>query len=119
MIVLKVILFFVVVCAILYYVFPIVEVCGDSMYPTFKDKEFILATRLYKKSKLKQGTVVLFRPPNNDNRVVIKRIDHIYHGLMYCLGDNPDESYDSRNYGYVNTCRIVCVPIKQRKQKVR
>ena len=102
--------------AVLYHLFPIVTVCGDSMYPTFKDGEIILATRLFRKSKLKKGDVVIYHAPNDGHRVVIKRIDKIntHSGVMYCLGDNSEVSYDSRMYGYVSLRKLVCKPIKQR-----
>lgn len=102
--------------AVLYHLFPIVTVCGDSMYPTFKDGEIILATRLFRKSKLKKGDVVIYHAPNDGRRVVIKRIDEIntHSGVMYCLGDNSEVSYDSRVYGYVSLSKLVCKPIKQR-----
>lgn len=105
-----------------YYLFPVITVCGNSMYPTYHDHEIILGTRLFRKSKLKRGDVVMYHAPNDRNRIVIKRVDEVRKGagVMYCLGDNPEESYDSRSYGYVALSNAVCKPIKQRrKQKVR
>ena len=107
--------------AVIYYLFPIITICGCSMFPTYIDGEIIFATRLYRKSKLKAGDVVVYYAPNEKRRIVIKRIAEIDTnvGVMYCLGDNADESCDSRVYGYVSLNRLICKPITQRKQKVR
>ena len=72
----------------IYHYFPLIQVIGDSMYPTYKEGEIILGTRLYKKSNLKAGDVVLFRCNYDDNRIVIKRIDHIVK-----KGDEPKLFY--------------------------
>ena len=106
----------------IYHYFPLIQVIGDSMYPTYKEGEIILGTRLYKKSNLKAGDVVLFRCNYDDNRIVIKRIDHIVKKgdepkLFYFLGDNPDHSYDSRCYGYVSSKNLVCKVINQRRKQ--
>ena len=113
----------VIVLALLYYLFPLITVCGDSMFPTYHDGEIILGTRVYRKKHLKVGDVVLFYPPydNDGERVVIKRISdvNVEGNRMFCLGDNPPESYDSRAYGYVSLDSLVCKVVRQRKQKVR
>lgn len=105
-----------VVLAVLYYLFPIVRIYGVSMYPTYKEGDIIIATRIFRKSKLKVGDVVLYHAPNDRKRVVIKRISEIGKRHMYCLGDNADESYDSRGYGYVPLSRLVCKPVKHREK---
>ena len=101
------------------YLFPLIQVCGDSMYPTYFDGEIIFGTKLYRKSKLKKGDVIIYKSPN-ENRTVIKRIDHIITDIrgdlrFYCLGDNSEHSYDSRSYGYVSSIRLVCKVINQRR----
>lgn len=112
--------FIIIVGAVIYYLFPLVTVCGVSMFPTYIDGEVILATRLFRKSHLKVGDVVIYYAPNTEEkRIVIKRVSELKEGVMFCLGDNADESYDSRMYGYVSLDRLICKPIKQRKQKVR
>lgn len=106
----------------IYHYFPLIQVIGDSMYPTYKEGEILLGTRLYKKSNLKAGDVVLFRCSYDNNRIVIKRIDHIVTvnkepKLFYFLGDNPEHSYDSRHYGYVSSKNLVCKVINQRRKR--
>lgn len=105
---------------VLYYLFPIIQVCGSSMCDTYQDGEFIVATRLFRRSKVKEGDVVIYHALKDD-RIVIKRVARtIYFDskkYMYCLGDNPDESYDSRHYGYVPVKNIVCKAIVKREEK--
>lgn len=101
----------------LYILFPFIEVIGRSMHPTYRDGEILIGSRIYRKSKLKKGDVIVYKSPDG-NKIVIKRIDSIEKtkkGLqLFCLGDNADESYDSRYYGFVSSKRIVCKVMNQR-----
>lgn len=100
----------------IHHSFPIIQVVGDSMYPTYLDGEIIFGTRLFRKSKLKVGDVIVYKSPT-DSKVVIKRIAYskANNYYFYCLGDNLDHSYDSRYYGSISSERIVCKVINQRR----
>jgi signal peptidase I len=51
------------------------QVKGNSMYPTFKDQEFLLTDKItYKRSDPKYGDVIVFKAPVNENFDFIKRI---------------------------------------------
>ena len=102
----------------LYRSFPIIQVVGDSMYPTYRDGEIIFGTRFFRKSKLKIGDVIVYKSPRED-RTVIKRIAYMSADskFFYCLGDNADHSYDSRHYGSVFSKRIMCKVINQRRKE--
>jgi signal peptidase I len=107
------------VAIILLFFFPIIRVSGDSMYPTYKDKEFLIGIRIFSKKNLQRGDVILYTDPTDDTRTVIKRIQTISrldNGqiLLFCVGDNVSNSYDSRNYGFISSSKIVCKPISQR-----
>ena len=109
----------VIVVAILYYVFPFIQVCGDSMYPTYLDGEVIIGTRIFNKSKLKKGDIIVYKSPTDD-KIVIKRIERLMTDkkgelFIYCLGDNADFSYDSRMYGYFSSKNLVCKVLNQRR----
>ena len=99
-------------------VFPIITVCGNSMCPTYNDGEILIGNSLYPKKKLKTGDVILYYAPNSGKRIVIKRIHHHFknNGVIYfyCLGDNPPESHDSRNYGYISQADVICKVFNQR-----
>ena len=95
----------IVVIAILYYVFPVIQVCGDSMYPTFKDGDIIIGCRL---CSIERNEVYVFHPPVGE-KYVIKRLTQVSSttNKLFFEGDNPDHSYDSRMYGYVARDKVV------------
>lgn len=101
------------------YLFPLIEVVGDSMYPTYKNGEIVVGRRLFRKSSLKKGDVVVYyNPTDQSKRRVIKRIDSVTKDkgniLFYCLGDNAEESYDSRYYGFFSSNLVICKIVNQR-----
>lgn len=90
-----------------FYTFPIVCVRGRSMLPTFQDGSILITTRLFNIYKLKEGQVYVYNRLDEDNKkyLVVKRLTkkhELLPTLVYFEGDNPTESYDSRQYGYVN-----------------
>lgn len=89
--------------------FPFVQICGYSMFPTLTDGEMYLSRRIFRKDKCQVGKIYVYRPPydSDEERFVIKRLDHIKFGKYYFLGDNQDDSYDSRYYGYVDSKNVV------------
>ena len=51
------------------------QVSGSSMYPTFKDKEYLLTDKVtYKRSLPSYGDVIVFKAPINENVDFIKRV---------------------------------------------
>ena len=101
----------------LLFFFPLVQVCGYSMFPTFTDGQFLFSKRVLHKSKCKVGEVYVYIPPyaSEGEKFVIKRLDHINDkGEYYFLGDNSSDSYDSRYYGYVKSHNVVAhIPEKR------
>jgi signal peptidase I len=72
-------LFFIAVGAIVeHYVFPLVNVCGNSMFPTYHDGEIILSRRIFRKNKIKPGDVMVFKHPTVKNRLLIKRVSEVF-----------------------------------------
>lgn len=108
----------VIVCAVIFlvvrwiYMHPICLVCGLSMYPTFDDGSIILTERV-DNLEIEKGEVYVFKRPTSDGKTlrVIKRVHDIYFKdgkmLCYILGDNPSMSYDSREYGYIDSEEVV------------
>lgn len=94
-----------VIVGLLAYSFPLVQVCGDSMYPTFKDGDIVLGSRLF---KLKRKAIYVYTPPVGE-KYVIKRLTQVSpttHKLFF-EGDNANYSYDSRMYGYISRDKVV------------
>ncbi len=102
----------------------IIVVRGDSMLPTLNDGDFVLIDK--KPKAYSMGDICVLIPPDDDNKIVIKRITKIM-GLdihngksntnFWFLGDNRNNSYDSREYGWVKEELIEGRVIKQWKKK--
>ena len=94
-----------IVIAFLIYMFPLVQVCGDSMLPTYNDGDILIGCRLF---SIDTSAVYVFRPPVGEN-YVIKRLAFVSpkSGKLFFMGDNLNFSYDSRMYGYVSRDKVV------------
>lgn len=103
---------------LIYCNFPLATVEGRSMYPTFKDGGVLLTTRLFNQDKLTIGDVYVYTRHDEYGQeyLVVKRLTAMHPSIPYLAyfeGDNPEESYDSRQYGYINTENIVAKVIWQ------
>jgi nickel-type superoxide dismutase maturation protease len=78
-----------------------IKVTGDSLYPTFRQGDFVLISKIpFRFKKLKEGDVIVFEQPIYG--VMIKRISQVFEGgkLFYVLGTD-EFSVDSRQFGSV------------------
>lgn len=72
---------------------------GTSMNPTLKDGEVVLVDR---DAEIEVGDIVVARHPLEQTSEVVKRVARINErGHYFLVGDNPDDSEDSRHYGAV------------------
>lgn len=87
------------------------QVSGESMYPTFENKEYILTNLIgLKFTDPQRGDVIVFKAPTDEEKDFIKRVigepgDTVMlsEGLVYVNGELLDESTylssDVRTYG--------------------
>ena len=72
---------------------------GKSMNPTLKDGEVVLVDRA---GKIEVGDIVIAKHPIEQNSEVVKRVERINdHGHYFLVGDNLQDSNDSRHFGAV------------------
>ena len=69
------------------------------MNPTLRDGEVVLVDR---EATVEVGDIVVAKHPVEQNSEVVKRVERINErGHYFLVGDNPDDSTDSRHYGAV------------------
>ncbi len=93
--------------------FMIRRVSGHSMLPVLPPGTLVIGLRWF--WRLKPSMVVIFM---HDNREVIKRIAQVDGTQLTVLGDHPDASTDSRQYGPVKKHVIQSIVIWPRASSV-
>src|SRR5215218_6027000 len=74
---------------------------GKSMNPTLKDGEVVLVDR---EATINVGDIVVAKHPTEQNSEVVKRVARITdRGHYFLVGDNLEDSIDSRHYGPVTS----------------
>ena len=72
---------------------------GKSMNPTLKDGEVVLVDRA---GKIEVGDIVIAKHPLEQQSEVVKRVERINErGHYFLVGDNLEDSNDSRHFGAV------------------
>lgn len=105
---------------LLIFLFPIVKVEGDSMFPTFREGRILWCRRLFffNKDKCKKGKIYVIHLKDEEDGspyFIVKRLKHIYpykgkyakHTLYDFRGDNIEVSYDSRQHGWFDSSEVV------------
>ena len=101
------------------FVFDIVKVKGNSMYPTLNNNDIVVVNKL---AQIQNNDIVVLKNPIA-NGFIIKRVikcsgNYIYYknkkiilksNEFFVMGDNRNQSTDSRNFGIINTDMIVGV----------
>jgi inner membrane protease subunit 1 len=74
---------------------------GKSMSPTLRDGEVVLVDR---KAKAEPGDIVVAKHPIERASEIVKRVQQINeHGHYFLVGDNLEDSNDSRHFGAVTS----------------
>jgi nickel-type superoxide dismutase maturation protease len=72
---------------------------GKSMNPTLRDGETVLVDRA---AAFEVGDIVVARHPVEQHSEIVKRIERITErGHYFLVGDNTEDSNDSRHFGAV------------------
>jgi nickel-type superoxide dismutase maturation protease len=72
---------------------------GKSMNPTLKDGEVVLVNR---EATIGVGDIVVAKHPIEQNSEIVKRVERINErGHYFLVGDNLEDSNDSRHFGAV------------------
>lgn len=72
-----------------------------SMEPFLKSGDEVL---VFKFLKIKKGDVIVFK---KEKKIFVKRVSKIEDGKFTVLGDNKNDSYDSRKFGFINKKDII------------
>jgi phage repressor protein C with HTH and peptisase S24 domain len=78
------------------------QVHGHSMVPVLPPGTIVLGWRWFR--RLKPGDAIIFE---HNGKEKIKRIDQLEDGKIYVLGDHPETSTDSRDFGWLPTDTVI------------
>ena len=78
------------------------QVKGYSMWPTLKPKDRVIVRPLNQQSELPPiGAIIVCIHPHQPSGRVIKRLSAVTDNQLTILGDCPDASTDSRQWGSI------------------
>lgn len=81
------------------------RVDGESMMPAIRTGDAVLIDPA---AAIAQGDVVLARHPYRSSVKILKRVSAVApDGALTLIGDNPDESTDSRTFGSISIDLII------------
>ena len=76
----------------------LVIISGASMEPTYQTGDIAVALRVSDAHTLQKGDIVVFP---YEGRELVKRVSELRDDGLYVLGDNPEHSTDSREFGTI------------------
>jgi signal peptidase I len=105
----------------------IAVVDGPSMAPTLRDRDRVLVLRTRPPNVHRGDVVVVAQRTRSGSRWIVKRVaalpgdpapaglpgPRVPPGMLVLLGDNPQWSVDSRDFGYVPVERVFGVAVRR------
>lgn len=92
--------------------YKIYYVDHESMQPTLMPGDLVIAKK-YSDNEITNGEIIIFEERNRKNSYLIKRVarkpDLLKNSsadFLYVLGDNPDRSTDSRQFGMIEKNQV-------------
>lgn len=89
--------------------FMIRRIQGASMHPALPHGKIVFA---WKRKAPRRGDVVIAKHHHVE---IIKRVSELKDDFVYLVGDNPDESTDSRQFGWLPRHAILGVVLGVRR----
>lgn len=91
------------------------RISGHSMEPTFWEGQTLLVSGVpYFLKQPKVGDVVVIKDPQGPSissgeagRLLLKRIDKRKENKYFVVGDNPKQSTDSKDFGWITKKEII------------
>lgn len=98
----------------LYALFQPYCISGVSMYDTLIDGDIYATLPVLSVKQLVPGDIYIYTPPQGGHKYVVKRLisleklvkDGKESAECYFIGDNREESFDSRDYGAVSNDKV-------------
>lgn len=79
-----------------------------SMEPTLAPGDYVIVNRWsYRLHRPLRGDLVVVHDPEHSGRFLVKRIADVANGSCFLVGDNAENSRDSRSFGPVPRALIV------------
>lgn len=90
------------------------KVRGHSMRPDYESGDVVLLdSSLHRDPLPSAGDVVVARHPYRRDTHILKRVEHATEeGRLFLVGDERDESTDSRSFGPVHPSTVVGVVVR-------
>ena len=97
--------------------FRLLKVRGHSLYPEFRDGDYVLTARVpFPSGKIKSGNVIVFRQPVHG--LLVKRVQKVLDdGTAFEVRGTQIDSTDSRNFGPVPLSEVLGKVIWHIRQK--
>jgi signal peptidase I len=97
--------------------FRLLKVRGHSLYPEFRDGDYVLTARVpFPSGKIKSGNVIVFRQPVHG--LMVKRVQKVLDdGTAFEVRGTQIDSTDSRNFGPVPLSKVLGKVIWHIRQK--